>query len=134
MLGTEFLRDDIGVGEFVALQPVHAFEADGKGLQVFLPAFRKQCDEEGRVEAAGEKYAKRHVGNTAALDSGPQTIADRFRPFALGKHAILRAHRATPVNFLALRAVRLDDQQCSGGEFLHALEDRARCRHGAVKT
>src|SRR5690606_29464472 len=83
---------------------------------------------------AGEKNAERHIGDTAALDSGPEGGSDRFRPFAFGEHAIPRLHRAAPVNFFAPGAIWLDGQERRGREFLHAVEDRARRRHGAVKA
>jgi hypothetical protein len=72
VIGAEVLSDQIGVGELVAGLATRRMEADAERGQALLSRLGEQRHDQAGVQAAGQQYADRHVGDHPAVHGGPQ--------------------------------------------------------------
>ena len=67
VVGVEFLGDEVGELEFVALPVADPLEADAERLQPVLAGVGQQRDDHAGVDAAGQQHPDRDVGDHPAL-------------------------------------------------------------------
>ena len=109
-------------------------EADGE--RSHLPAVeqaRHDADDDGRIDAAGEKCAQRHVRFQAPLDGGDDEIAHVPRGLVERRQRVgSRAERRLPIHVDARRAPTLEHEPRGRRQLQHVAMKRLRRRHEAV--
>src|SRR5690606_4015897 len=102
--------------KFVPLLVADAFEPDGERLDLTVPRFGKQSDDQAGIQTAAEEDSHRYVGDQATRHRASHHVQREPLPAIEIELALLRSRPEVvrPVATLAARAVGLDHEQVRG--------------------